>query len=364
MKNNSRQTKGNTTNTNKKSSENKKFEENISFKAYNTRNFDSKEKVKNKSTLKNIDSLLNDNKKSKNKLKKRENGGGSEDSEKIKENKTPESKSSHKKEKKRCVPLKKKIKKINNLNNNEDTSSNNDMEKENIYADDDGKLSVLDIDRANKSKNLKKKDPPKSVEFHNSSSLENTKSSPNSNKQKKHTKLDVENRINNILSQIKNTASERKEDENVSREGFKLNPEEFMEDLFLCISPSKRDSISKKENNPISNFTITPHIPLGNTRYINIKELVTEEVVSKVDYILCMIELVKNNEYYNLNNITKTSKYFWENILKIEDLRRILGNNLNFIRKCWTGLKQVIDSEEIIADVMSMKYTIDFTCPK
>jgi len=363
MKNTSRQVKNNTMNLSKKTTENKKLEENFSFKAYNTRNLDSKEKVKNKNTFKNMDLLLFENKKSKNKFKKRENGG-SEGSEKIKEHITPESKSSHKKEKKRCVPLKKKIKKINNLNNNEETSSNYDMEKENISAD-DGKLSVLEIDQACKNKNSKKKDPPKSVECHNSSSLENTNSSPNSYKQKKPTKMDLENRINKIISDLKNTStSERKEDESLSKEKFKLNPEDFMEDRYLCISPSKRESISKKENNPIGDFNISPSFPVGITNYINIKNLVTIDVVSNVDYILCMIELAKNNEYYNLNKVTKSSKYFWENILKIKDLQKILGNNLAFIMKCWIGLREVLDCEEIISDVISTKNLIDWSCPK
>ena len=174
----------------------------------------------------------------------------------------------------------------------------------------------------------------------------------------------LQSKMDKILSNIKKNSHQplfseienSKENQQKLISDSNILAEYYLEDRHLVMSPSKIDKLNKND------FSLELiNIPDNVKKYITLKELLTKEKVTNVELLLSIVEITSNYKYYQLNDFSNQSKIFWQNVVNIEELKKIFGTNVNILRNYWRNLKLVNDLEDILCYIIANKDFIELT---
>ena len=105
-------------------------------------------------------------------------------------------------------------------------------------------------------------------------------------------------------------------------------------------------------------------IPSNKKKYINLKLVSQKSKITNVELLLSILEIAKNYKYYQFQDFSNKSKCFWENVITVEELKRIFDKlhlNAETLRKYWRSLKTIIEIEKITENINQNKEFIEST---
>jgi hypothetical protein len=125
------------------------------------------------------------------------------------------------------------------------------------------------------------------------------------------------------------------------------------------VEPDKKSTSIKKKRlgraNPTAeyyNFKLQSNPNIKVTHHVKFSDLAEKISKTHSDILLAIIEIATNSEYYCLSPCT-SSKIFWEDVIKYEELKEILGIfKAETLRKYWRYISSIKQDISKISDLV------------